>query len=75
MPLALGVRRLGRRDPGAVAWAWGINGASSVVGSCLVMIAMVFAGANAALLLGVLSYATAARMAARTAQISSNNVR
>lgn len=60
MPLALGVRRLGRRAERSVAWAWGVNGAASVIGSCLVMIAMVFAGSHAALALGVLSYATAA---------------
>jgi hypothetical protein len=65
MPLALGVRRLGRRGDAAVAWAWGTNGAASVVGSCLVMIAMVFAGAHAALAIGVLSYLTAALAAPR----------
>jgi len=65
MPLALGVRRLGRRSERSVAWAWGVNGAASVIGSCAVMIAMVFAGSHAALSLGALSYATAA-MTART---------
>lgn len=60
MPLALGVRRLGHRDACAIPWAWGMNGAASVVGSCLVMIAMVFAGAHAALGMGVASYAVAA---------------
>jgi len=60
MPLALGVRRLGSRDTRAIPWAWGINGAASVIGSCLVMIAMVFAGAHAALGMGVASYAVAA---------------
>jgi spermidine synthase len=65
MPLALGVRRLGRRGDAAVAWAWGTNGAASVVGSCLVMISMVFAGAHAALAIGVASYAMAAATAPR----------
>ena len=63
MPLALGVRRLGRRHERSVAWAWGINGAASVIGSCAVMIAMVFAGSHAALALGVLSYAASALVA------------
>ncbi len=63
MPLALGVRRLGRSSARSVAWAWGINGAASVVGSCLVMIAMVFLGSHAALALGALSYAVAAACA------------
>ncbi len=65
MPLALGVRRLGRRNPAAVAWAWGANGASSVVGSCLIMIAMVFAGSSAALAMGAVSYAMCAVVAER----------
>jgi spermidine synthase len=65
MPLAAGVRRLGRRGDAAVAWAWGTNGAASVVGSCLVMISMVFAGAHAALAIGVASYAMAAMTAPR----------
>jgi hypothetical protein len=65
MPLASGVRRLGRRGDSAVAWAWGTNGAASVVGSCLVMISMVFAGAHAALAIGVASYAMAAATAPR----------
>lgn len=65
MPLALGVRRLGRRSERSVAWAWGVNGAASVIGSCVVMIAMVFAGSHAALSLGALSYVTAA-LTART---------
>lgn len=60
MPLALAVRALGRRDPRSVAWAWGVNGAASVVGACLVMIALVFAGAYAAFALGGLCYASAA---------------
>ncbi len=60
MPLALGVRELGRHDSRSVAWAWGINGAASVVGACLVMIAMVFAGSYTALSIGVLCYATSA---------------
>jgi len=59
MPLALGVRRLGRRSERSVAWAWGVNGAASVIGSCAVMIAMVFAGSHVALTLGAISYATA----------------
>jgi hypothetical protein len=64
MPLALGVRRLGKRDPRSVAWAWGVNGAASVVGACAVMIAMVFAGSHAALAASVVCYAGAA-LAAR----------
>jgi hypothetical protein len=60
MPLALGVRELGRQDRRSVAWAWGINGAASVVGSGLVMIAMVFTSSSVALAIGIVCYVLAA---------------
>jgi hypothetical protein len=59
-PLALGVRELGRDNPTNVAWAWGVNGAASVIGSCLVMMVMVFGETRYALVLGALCYALAA---------------
>ncbi len=66
MPLALAVRRLGARDARSVAWAWGVNGAASVIGACLVMVAMVFAGSQVALVGAVACYAVAA-LSARAA--------
>ena len=41
MPLVAGIRLLDPARPEQVAWAWAVNGASAVVGSCLLMIAMV----------------------------------
>lgn len=60
-PLALGVQALKGRGAGdhAVAWAWAVNGAASVVGSCLVMAVMIFAGTQAALALGIICYLVA----------------
>ena len=60
MPMPLGIRELGRSDRRSVAWAWAINGAASVVGSCLIMIAMVFSGSYTALGVAALCYAVAA---------------
>jgi hypothetical protein len=60
MPLAMGVRELGRQNQRSVAWAWGINGAASVVGSGLVMIAMVFTSSSTALVGGIVCYALSA---------------
>ena len=60
LPLALGVRRLGRDDVRSVAWAWGVNGAASVVGACAVMIVMVFVGSRTALIGAVACYAVSA---------------
>ncbi len=59
-PLALGVRALGASDPQSVAWGWGLNAAASVVGACVIMIVMVFAGSPATLLLGAACYGLAA---------------
>lgn len=60
MPLAMGVRELGRQNQRSVAWAWGINGAASVVGSGLVMIAMVFTSSSIAIIGGIACYALSA---------------
>ena len=65
-PLALAVRELGRSDGANAAWAWGINGAASVIGSCLVMVVMVFLGTNHALMLGAACYAIAALVSSRS---------
>jgi hypothetical protein len=59
-PLALAVRELGRDNPKNVAWAWGVNGAASVVGSCLVMLVMVFGETRYALVFASICYALAA---------------
>jgi SAM-dependent methyltransferase len=41
MPLPAGVRVLGTSRPGLLAWAWGINGATSILGaSAAILIAM-----------------------------------
>lgn len=73
-PLALAVRELGQRDAASVAWAWGVNGAASVVGSCLLMVVMVFLDTGFALGLGALSYAIAAAMSLRPRSASEDTV-
>ncbi len=56
--LPQGMRLLGQRQ-GAVALFWGINGASSVLGSILAMIVQISFGINAAFIGGVVLYAVA----------------
>jgi predicted membrane-bound spermidine synthase len=68
-PLALAVREIGGKNEQNVAWAWGVNGAASVVGSCLVMIVMVFLETRFALVLGAACYALAALMSRRPAPV------
>jgi spermidine synthase len=60
MPLVGGIRLLDPERPELVAWAWAANGAAAVVGSCGVMIAMVYAGSGAAFATAAGAYATAA---------------
>ncbi len=47
VPLPAGVRLLANRSPGMVAWAWGINGATSVVGSALAILLAISLGFTA----------------------------
>jgi hypothetical protein len=35
MPLPSGIRIIGEQRPGVLAWAWGLNGATSVLGATL----------------------------------------
>jgi hypothetical protein len=88
MPLATGVRHLGASEGDAtahaertpnterrIAWAWAVNGAASVVGSCLVMLAMVFLGSTTALLGAALCYALAAAAARALPSEAANTAR
>jgi hypothetical protein len=51
-PLPLAVRTLARDRPAVVAWAWGVNGAASVLGSVLALVLALAFGLNQALLAG-----------------------
>lgn len=44
MPFPLGLARLAEADPRATAWAWGINGYTSVIGSVLTIVIALMAG-------------------------------
>jgi hypothetical protein len=56
-PLPLAVRALARRRPAVVPWAWGVNGAASVLGSVLALVLALAFGLNQALLAGGILYA------------------
>ncbi|MBM3976511.1 MAG: hypothetical protein FJ299_05925 [Planctomycetes bacterium] len=59
MPFALGVSRIARGPSSLVAWAWGINGYMSVVGSALTIVLSIAFGFNAVVWIGALVYAVA----------------
>jgi hypothetical protein len=65
VPFPGGLRRLELRSPGAIPWAWAVNGAVSGVAGVLAAILLVGLGATLTLLLGALLYA-AAWLAARS---------
>jgi hypothetical protein len=59
MPFVAGIRVLDAERPHQVAWAWACNGASAVVGSCVLMIVMVYLGSYEVLLTGAACYSGA----------------
>jgi len=52
----LGLKIIGRRSDGAIAWAWGINAGFSVLGSMLAIVIGQFQGFNEVLLLALFVY-------------------
>lgn len=59
MPFPLGLRGLAARDPGAIPWAWGINGTASVLSSMIATLVLVHFGFSALVVLAALLYAIA----------------
>jgi hypothetical protein len=64
MPFPLGLNRLAERDPRLAAWAWGINGYTSVVGSVLTVIFSILFGFDVVVWIGAGVYAIAILAAA-----------
>ncbi|MGD2248753.1 MAG: hypothetical protein PVF58_10140 [Candidatus Methanofastidiosia archaeon] len=60
MPFPAGIRYLGSKNPAAVPWAWGINGAASVLGSALAVFVAINFGFSLAFLCGIIIYGLAA---------------
>jgi hypothetical protein len=62
IPLPAGVRLLSATQPQLVAWAWGMNGALSVLGAILAVFIAMNWGFSVTLLCGALLYGTAAAL-------------
>jgi hypothetical protein len=56
IPFPAGMYALGRKMPSLIPWAWGINGATSVVASVLAAFLAIETGFNVVLLIGALCY-------------------
>jgi hypothetical protein len=65
IPLPAGVRLLSATHPQLVAWAWGMNGALSVLGAILAVFIAMNWGFSVTLLCGAVLYAAAAALAGR----------
>ncbi|RKZ37178.1 MAG: SAM-dependent methyltransferase [Gammaproteobacteria bacterium] len=60
MPFPLGLTRAAELDPSNVPWAWGVNGAASVVSAVLATLLAMHLGFTATMLIGAVLYASAA---------------
>jgi spermidine synthase len=67
-PMPLGIRMLERNTPRAIAWAWGINGSLSVLGSIVAMMVSVTVGITATMLFGAAAYLLSASAAGKRGQ-------
>jgi hypothetical protein len=52
MPMPIGIRILARSAPEIIPWAWGVNGATSVMGSVAALVIAILSGFNQALMVG-----------------------
>jgi spermidine synthase len=65
MPFPLGLARVGARSPDWVPWAWGINGAASVVSAVLAVLLAMHLGFSAVLAIAAALYLGAAALLPR----------
>jgi len=56
MPMPIGIRLLAEQAPEIIPWAWGINGATSVMGSVGALVIAILTGFNQALVIGAVLY-------------------
>ncbi|MFY9556628.1 MAG: hypothetical protein WAV20_16555 [Blastocatellia bacterium] len=65
MPMPIGIRILARNAPEIIPWAWGVNGATSVMGSVAALVIAILSGFNQALMIGAGLYLIAMFMITR----------
>ena len=69
MPMPIGIRMLARSAPEIIPWAWGVNGATSVMGSVAALVIAILTGFNQALLVGAGLYLLAMVFMSRRHQV------
>ncbi len=66
MPMPMGIRLLSHNAPEIIPWAWGVNGATSVMGSVAALAIALLTGFNQALVVGSILYLAAIIFIARS---------
>ena len=59
MPMPIGIKLLSKSAPQIIPWAWGVNGATSVMGSVGALVIAILTGFNQALIVGAGLYGLA----------------
>jgi predicted membrane-bound spermidine synthase len=59
MPMPIGIKLLSKSAPQIIPWAWGVNGATSVMGSVGALVIAILTGFNQALIIGAGLYGLA----------------
>ena len=59
MPMPIGIKLLAKSAPQIIPWAWGVNGATSVMGSVGALVIAILTGFNQALIVGAGLYGLA----------------
>ncbi|HSB11188.1 MAG TPA: hypothetical protein VLM38_16995 [Blastocatellia bacterium] len=75
MPMPIGIRILARNAPEIIPWAWGVNGATSVMGSVAALVIAILTGFNQALLAGAGLYLLALFFITRRSQADESSLR
>jgi hypothetical protein len=70
MPMPMGIRILARSVPEIIPWAWGVNGATSVMGSVAALTIAILTGFNQTLVIGAALYLIAIAFSRRTRAVS-----
>lgn len=68
MPMPTAIRMLSQKMPELIPWAWGVNGAASVMGSVAALVVAILTGFNQALILGASIYLLSIIFIVRVAQ-------
>lgn len=74
MPMPIGIKLLSKHSPQIIPWAWGVNGATSVMGSVAALVIAILTGFNQALIIGSGIYLLGAFFITRPKAMGKNEI-